>query len=69
MCWSAGNCQSFLALKSTKFNNYLSISVEIEKEIKHNTYAHRIYQIAGQVKPNLNLLPAFKKATRWLLHF
>lgn len=54
---------------STKFNNYLSISVEIATEIKHNTYALRTYQILGEVKPNLNLLPAFKKVTCWLLHF
>lgn len=32
---------------STKFNNYLSISVEIATEIKHNTCTHRIYQTAG----------------------
>lgn len=32
---------------SIKFNNYLSISVEIATEIKHNTYALRTYQILG----------------------
>jgi len=47
-----------------KLQNYLSISVEIPIESKHNTYALRNYQNPGSVEPNWHLLPAFQKGER-----